>query len=82
VTHFAIESPNPDKAPYLPAAFGSKQMLAKNPTQLKKKAIINALRNMHSLPISLSIDKESAASACAIALNLKSMSFLKLLLMN
>ena len=52
VTHLAIERPKPLSAPYFPAAFGSKQMDAKKPIQLKKKAIMNALRNMHSLPMS------------------------------
>ena len=52
VTHLAMERPKPLRAPYLPAGFWSKQMLMKNPIQLKKKAIMNALKNMHSLPIS------------------------------
>ncbi len=52
VTHLAIDKPKPDNAPYFPAAFGKRHMLAKNPTQLKKKAIIKALRNIHSDPTS------------------------------
>jgi hypothetical protein len=52
VTHFAIDKPNPLNAPYLPAAFGNKHIDAKNPIQLKKNAIMKALKNMHSLPTS------------------------------
>jgi hypothetical protein len=45
-------SPKPLRAPYFPAAFGSKQIEAKKPIQLKKNAIMKALKNMHSLPMS------------------------------
>ena len=52
VTHLAMDKPKPLKAPYLPAAFGNKQIEAKKPIQLKKNEIIKALKNMHSLPTS------------------------------
>lgn len=57
VTHLAMLKPKPLSAPYLPAALGSKQTEAKKPIQLKKKAIMNALKNMHSLPMSWSYGK-------------------------
>jgi len=61
-----MDKPKPDKAPYLPAAFGRRQILAKKPTQLKKKAIMKALRNMHSDPTSWSLKLPSDASVNAL----------------
>ena len=60
--HLARERPKPARAPYLAAMVWQKHMRSRKPTQLKRKAVRNAVKNDKSVPSrfrSISVSSQS-----------------------